>query len=114
MAKWQRFEGAALPFEDLNLIELKVNGWKITEYEMEPDLQGPVCAVTSKGEFGMVKEVGEVAAYTVLQASGPDAAGNTRRLVTAYDRLGEKARQSRGLALRLLKEAARELVTGEE
>jgi len=60
----------------------------------------------------MVTEVGAVSAYTVLLAMGPDGDGNTRRLVTAYDRFGEKATQSRGLALRLLKERARRLVTG--
>lgn len=112
MADWKRFEGAALSHEDLNQLELKINDWKVEEFDMEPSLEGPVCTVTDKGEFGMVREVGEQSAYTVLMASGPDAAGNKRRLITAYDRWASKAKQSRGLAMRLLRQRASELCAG--
>jgi hypothetical protein len=110
--QWEKVESCPAFFEPSEL-ELEKNGWLLKAFDMEPDLSGALCEVSDKGEFGMVTEIGSVAAYTVLLATGPDAAGNQRKLITAFDRFGSKAKQSRGLALRLLKERARGLATGE-
>lgn len=110
--QWEKVESCPI-FFDPHQLELEKNGWSLQVFEMEPNIQGALCEVSDKGEFGMVTEIGMVSAYTVLLAVGCDAGGKERKLVTAFDRFGAKAKQSRGLAMRLLKEKARGLTTGE-